>query len=127
TLGGVVARILLVDDNAVMRAVMRAALDRAGHQVTMAGDGEQALKAVTDGGVFDLIVTDIQMPKMGGVDFINALRKTLPDVKILVVSGRVEGFDLKDMTSSKNLGVTGYLEKPFTADKLASKVAELLG
>lgn len=120
------ARILLVDDNTMMRTVMRAALDRAGHAVTQAADGERALQALADG-PFDLIITDIQMPGMGGVDLVNAIRASSPAAKILVISGWMEGSDLKDMTSAKTQGVQGSLEKPFTADKLVTKVAEILG
>jgi CheY-like chemotaxis protein len=120
------AQVLVVDDNPVMRTVMRVALERAGHRVAMAEDGERALKAAADG-KFDLIITDIQMPRMGGVDLVHALKKTLPEVKVLVISGRVEGPELQGMTSTKTLGATGSLEKPFTADRLVTKVAELLG
>ncbi len=120
------ARILLVDDNTMMRTVMRAALERAGHAVTQAADGERALLALA-AGPFDLIVTDINMPGMGGVDLVNAVRGSSPDTKILVISGFLDGSDLKDMTSAKTQGVQGSLEKPFTADKLVNKVAEILG
>lgn len=120
------ARILLVDDNTMMRTVMRAALERAGHAVTQAADGERALQALAAGG-FDLIVTDIQMPGMGGLDFVKTVRAKTPSAKILVISGFLEGSELKDMTSAKTQGVDGSLEKPFTADKLVTKVAEILG
>jgi two-component system chemotaxis response regulator CheY len=120
------AQVLVVDDNAVMRTVMRVALERAGHTVTMAEDGVKALQA-TGSGQFDLVITDIQMPKMDGVDLVQALKKTAPQVKVLVISGRLEGTELQDMTSKKTLGASGSLEKPFTADRLVSKVAEVLG
>jgi len=119
------AQVLVVDDNAVMRTVMRVALEKAGHKVSMAEDGERALKAAADGS-FDLVITDIQMPKMDGVDLVQQLRKARPQAKVLVISGRVEGAELQGMTSSKTLGASGSLEKPFTADRLVSKVAELL-
>jgi len=121
-----VARILVVDDNAMMRTVMRAALERAGHAVTQAADGERALLALA-AGPFDLIVTDINMPGMGGVDLVNAIRGSSPDAKILVISGFLDPSELKGMTSAKTLGVQGSLEKPFTADRLVTKVAEILG
>ena len=122
-----VARILVVDDNAMMRTVMRVPLERAGHEVTVAGDGESALKAVAGAAAFDLIITDIHMPRMGGVDLVHALRKSQSSAKVLVISGHVEGPELQSMTSTKTLGADGALEKPFTADRLVTKVAELLG
>jgi len=118
------AQVLVVDDNAVMRTVMRSALEKAGHKVTMAEDGERALKAASDSG-FDLIITDVQMPKMSGADLVQELKKTRPLAKVLLVSGRIEGSELQ--ASTKALGATGSLEKPFTADRLVSKVAEILG
>ena len=120
------ARILVVDDNTMMRTVMRAALERAGHEVTQAQDGERALQAVA-AAAFDLIVTDIQMPGMGGLDLVNRVRASSPAAKILVISGFLEGSELKDMTSAATQGVQGSLEKPFTADRLVTKVTEILG
>lgn len=115
-------RILVVDDNAMMRTVMRAALDRAGHKVTLADSGEKALKAVEGGEAFDLVVTDIHMPKMSGADLTRALRKTLPDLNVLLISGDADAINPKEFGQA-----VFSLEKPFTADKLASKVAEILG
>lgn len=119
-------RILVVDDNAMMRTVMRSALERAGHRVVLADNGEKALKAAA-GEPFDLMVTDVQMPRMGGVDLVRALRKSLPDLKVLIISGAVDEGQMHGYASDKSLGISATLEKPFTADKLASKVAEILG
>ncbi len=122
-----VPRILVVDDNAMMRTVMRSTLERAGHQVILADNGEKALKAAAEGGPFDLVVTDVQMPRMGGVDFVRALRKSRPDLKVLMISGAVDEGQMHGYATDKSLGISATLEKPFTADKLASKVAEILG
>lgn len=120
------AQILVVDDNAMMRTVMRAALERAGHNIVLAEGGDKALKAAAQSH-FDLVITDIQMPGMTGVELVQALRKAIPDLKVLVISGQMEPVELHGMTSGKSLGVTASLDKPFTADKLVSKVAEILG
>jgi len=117
-----VPRILVVDDNAMMRTVMRAALDRAGHKVTLAESGEKALKVVESGETFDLVVTDIHMPKMSGGDLTRTLRKALPALKVLLISGDADAINPKEFGDA-----VFALEKPFTADKLASKVAEILG
>lgn len=115
-------KILVVDDNAMMRTVMRAALERAGHKVTLAESGEKALKAVESGEAFDLVVTDIHMPKMSGADLARALQKALPEIRMLLISGDA------DAINPKEFGTAVYsLEKPFTADRLASKVADILG
>ncbi|MSP50063.1 MAG: response regulator [Alphaproteobacteria bacterium] len=122
-----VAQVLVVDDNVVIRSVVRKALEESGHAVTLAENGERALQAGAAGSGFDLIITDIEMPRMGGVDLVTAIRKSRPDAKILVMSGRFVGADLKGMMSAKTFGVQGSLEKPFTAGKLVAKVAEILG
>lgn len=115
-------KILVVDDNAMMRTVMRAALDRAGHKVTLAESGEKALAILGGGESFDLLVTDIHMPKMSGGDLIRALRKTLPNLAVLLISGDVDAINPREFD-----GDVYAMEKPFTADKLASKVAEIIG
>jgi CheY-like chemotaxis protein len=120
-----VARILVVDDNAMMRSVLRMSLQRAGHEVALAEDGLQAMKAI-DGQSFDLIITDVQMPKMDGLDLVPALRKSLPDIKILVISGRVDGRGYEALAAPTKLGADGALEKPFTSERLIAKLAELL-
>lgn len=119
------ARLLVVDDNPMMRTVMRAALERAGHEVVLAENGVRALEI--GGGPFDLVVTDIEMPHMDGIDLVETIRERSPTAKILVISGRVSGPTLKGMTSEKSLAATAALEKPFTADRLVSKVDEILG
>lgn len=116
----------MVDDNAMMRTVMRSTLERAGHQVVLADNGEKALKAAA-GEPFDLMVTDVQMPRMGGIDLVRALRKSLPDLKVLIISGAVDEGQMHGYASDRSLSISATLEKPFTADKLASKVAEILG
>jgi CheY-like chemotaxis protein len=121
-----VARILVVDDNAMMRSVLRMSLQRAGHEVVLAEDGVQAMKTVGGDQAFDLIITDVQMPKMDGADLVPALRKSLPDVKILVISGRVDGRGYEALSAPTKLGADGALEKPFTSERLIAKLAELL-
>jgi CheY-like chemotaxis protein len=85
------ARILVVDDEPDARFLLRYAFERAGHEVTEAGDGVAALKAVQECRPA-LVVTDMMMPMMGGVELIKRLRAT-PDtaqIPILSVSGNLE-------------------------------------
>jgi CheY-like chemotaxis protein len=118
-------RILIVDDNAVMRSVMRTALMRAGYEVALAEDGARALAKVGADEPYDLIITDLKMPELDGPGFIHALRSTSCPSPILVISGRFRAQDLVRI-ASEDLGVQGSLEKPFTAERLVSKVAEII-
>ena len=122
-----VAQILVVDDNPMIRTVIRSALEDAGHDVTTAASGERALQAVAGDSAFDMILTDVVMPEMSGADLVRALRTSSPSTKILVMSGRIDGYALRAMTSPKALGAHGSIEKPFTSDRLVSKVAQVLG
>jgi two-component system chemotaxis response regulator CheY len=119
------ASILIVDDNAMMRSVMRVALARAGYDVTLAEDGAKALAKLSDGKRFDLIITDLEMPILDGAGLVGALRRASCSSPVLLISGRVGGGELARLASS-DLAVQGSLEKPFTGAKLISKVAELL-
>jgi two-component system cell cycle sensor histidine kinase/response regulator CckA len=121
------ARILVVDDNAMIRTVLRTTLEEAGHAVAVAEGGEHALRTIAGDNTFDLIITDIAMPHMGGADLIEALHEASPTTKTLVISGRIDGRELRGMTSMKTLRATGALEKPFTGERLIAKVAEILG
>jgi two-component system chemotaxis response regulator CheY len=117
--------ILIVDDNAMMRSVMRVALARAGYEVTLAEDGAKALGKLGKGTHFDLIITDLEMPILDGAGLVGALRRASCSSPVLVISGRVRGSELSRIASS-DLAVQGSLEKPFTAERLVSKVAELI-
>jgi CheY-like chemotaxis protein len=121
------ARILVVDDNAMMRSVMRIALQRAGHDVTIAEDGTRALAAFGTGGSFDLIITDMEMPRLDGRGLVEALRRATCASPVLVISGRYGESELARMAAGESPSVQGSLEKPFTAERLISKVSEMLG
>ncbi len=118
------ARILLVEDNTMMRTVLRAAIERAGHQAVIAEDGQRGLDVATAED-FDLVVTDVEMPRMDGVEFVRRLKQAKPATKVLVISGRIEGPALQ--VTVRSLGAEGALDKPFTADKLVARIAEILG
>src|SRR5205807_5444381 len=81
------ASVLLVDDEpAVLRAFKRA-LERADHQVATALDGQSALELVRSGGRFDVIVSDLNMPRLSGTEFLRAIREHDLDVPVVLASG----------------------------------------
>ena len=83
------ARILVVDDDKVMRLLLRAMLERQGHSVVEAENGDEGLSYYRAAPT-DLVITDIQMPVMDGLQMIKALRGDFPTAKIIAISGGKE-------------------------------------
>jgi EAL domain-containing protein (putative c-di-GMP-specific phosphodiesterase class I)/ActR/RegA family two-component response regulator len=102
-------RVLLVDDEEpLVRAISRA-LVKNGYDVTTAPDGVQATKRL-DEGVFDLVMSDIAMPGMGGIELLRAVRQRDLDVPVILMTGSPT---VDTATQAIQLGVLGYLVKPF--------------
>jgi DNA-binding response OmpR family regulator len=117
-----VTRILVADDEAGVRAFLRDALEQGGHEVTEAADGKQALQQARAEPV-DLVITDLVMPKQEGIETIRALRKEMPGIGIIAITGKFEGPYLKMV---QMLGADAVLTKPVSAEILLAKVAEVL-
>lgn len=118
------SKILAVDDSKSMRQMVAMSLKSAGHDVTEAEDGVQALTAAKQA-QFDIVVTDINMPNMNGIELIHALR-ALPNYKftpILCLTTESSG-DMK--TKGKEAGATGWIVKPFSPEKLLSVINRVL-
>ncbi|MBT5049126.1 MAG: response regulator [Rhodospirillaceae bacterium] len=81
------ARILIVDDDNLVRDALRLMLNREGHNVIEAQDGKEAIGSLRQHGRFDLVVTDLIMPDMEGIETISSIRKMASDVPILAISG----------------------------------------
>ena len=108
--------ILTVDDSASMRALLMNSLTQQGHRVIQAEDGRDALELLArSDDQFDIIVTDINMPRMDGYELIKSLRETeqYRDLPIIVLS--TENSEPKDARAA---GATGWVVKPFNADQL---------
>ena len=118
------ANILIVDDSASMRNMVSTTLQSQGHQVTEAADGKEAL-GKAQGGSFDVVITDLNMPVMDGIELVKNLR-TLPKYKytpLLLLTTESSG-DKK--MAGKQAGATGWLVKPFNPDKLLATVSKVL-
>jgi two-component system, chemotaxis family, chemotaxis protein CheY len=115
---------LVVDDSATMRRIVVNALKSIGYEnVVEAGDGSDAL-ARCDATV-ELVITDWNMPVMGGLDFVKALRSTPQHAKtpILMVTTRSVK---EDIMQAVEAGVSGYILKPFTPQVLKEKIDQIL-
>lgn len=115
------ARVLIVDDDESDRVVLRTILQRAGHHVIEAGDGDEALEAYGGEGI-EVVVTDLQMRNVHGLELITLLRDFTPRPGIIAVSGT--GEDQLDM--AQMLGATKTLRKPINPEELLAAV-DLVG
>ncbi len=115
-------RILLVEDEDMVRAVAERALTRQGYDVQTASDGDEGFDIVRDGGEFDLVVTDVVMPAMDGPAMAREIRKLKPRLPILFMSGYAEEQLRKDI----NIEAMHFIPKPFSVQQIADKVAQVL-
>ena len=120
-----VKKIMVVDDSATIRMSLKNTLTNAGLEVVQASDGEEALKMLQDGTKPDLIITDINMPKMGGLELIKNVRKLpgLRFVPILVLT--TESTQEKRDEARKN-GATGWIVKPVKGTELLGIIKKVL-
>jgi len=118
------ARILVIDDEAEVRRAVASFLRGLGHEVLSAANGREAIATLATGPV-DLLVTDINMPEMDGIEIVSSLREAASQVPIIAMSGG--GLFDKGMLldSAQALGADRALEKPFDLEELRRAVDEL--
>lgn len=119
------ARILVIDDEDLVRASMRVTLEGAGHEVTEARDGEEGIERQTEK-PFDLVFTNIHMPTKEGLETIMQLVKAYQDLKIVATSGGGQYEPINYLKVAKELGACGSLAKPFSNAELLQCVEEYL-
>ncbi|MEY4194098.1 MAG: hypothetical protein RLZZ226_466 [Pseudomonadota bacterium] len=115
--------IFLLDDSQVMLSSLRQILELSGFKVETAGNGQQGLDRIKTGFKPDLIITDINMPEMNGLDFIRQVRSTLRFTPILVFS--TENQTAK-RDEARRLGATGWLTKPVAGTDLLKVIRQIL-
>jgi CheY-like chemotaxis protein len=116
-----VARVLIVDDEEADRVVLRTILERSEHQVLEAEDGDQALEEYGEGDI-DVVITDLQMRNVHGLELITILRDFEPRPGIIAISGTGE----VQLDMAQALGAVKALTKPVMPDQLLSAVDEVL-
>lgn len=119
------ATVLVVEDEEQVRDMIRQTLERAGHEVLEAADGEEGLN-VFDHTKIDLVVTDILMPKKGGLATILELRQKNPEVKIIAMSGGGRSGKLNFLSTAKTFPGVRTFRKPFRKTEFLAAVDELL-
>ncbi len=115
------SRVLVVDDEAGMRKVVRDSLEREGHEVTTCVDGREALERLGEG-EYDLIVTDLSMPRADGLEMVRQVRRGSP-VPILVLTVRQEE---REKVRLLDAGADDYVTKPFGTAELLARARALL-
>ncbi len=115
-------KVLLVEDEDMVRAVAERALTRAGYEITACANGEEGLAAIEEGGEFDIVVSDVVMPGMDGPAMVRAIRARIPGMPVLFMSGYAEeqlrrDIDISDMH---------FIAKPFSVASIGDKVGAVL-
>lgn len=118
------ARILLADDDAATRELVKRALEADGHSVHVTQDGAEALDCVEGAGAqkFDVLVTDVEMPLLDGVAL--AARALKQQLRVLLMSGFAEQLERAKSLEGAHVAV---LSKPFTLEDVRARVRKLLG
>jgi two-component system response regulator PilR (NtrC family) len=109
-----VEKILVVDDERSLREVLSIMLKRAGYAVTEAADGEEAISHVNSE-IFDLVITDLRMPKADGMAVLKAVKSSSPETVVLVITAFATADSAVD---AMKLGAYDYLTKPFQVDEV---------
>lgn len=115
--GGRVTRVLVVDDEAVIRGMMERLLAGKGYAVTAARDAEEAVTLAEQGAAFDVLVTDIVMPGMDGITLAKRLCEQFPSLRVVLVSGHADEASLCDVDPQ-----WAFVRKPFDAKGLLEAV-----
>jgi len=118
-------KILVIDDEAAVRALLSKILERDGFSVITASDGKEGMKKFKIEPV-DLVITDLIMPEKEGVELIMELKKGFPDVPIIAISGGGRNSAESYLNIAKLLGADAVLEKPIHKEKLLETVKKVL-
>ncbi|MBI1819329.1 MAG: sigma-54-dependent Fis family transcriptional regulator, partial [Nitrospirae bacterium] len=116
------AKILVVDDEKSMRGFLEIVLSKEGYQVTTASDGEEALRLI-ENDIFDLVITDIKMPKSGGLEVLKGVKETSPDTIVVMITAFATA---ETAIEAMKQGAYNYLTKPFKIDEVKVIISNAL-
>jgi CheY-like chemotaxis protein len=118
--------VLLVDDEPVIRQTLRKMLQRAGHEVVEGANGLEGLRHL-EALAIELVLTDIIMPVMNGIEFIQQARMLRPSLAMIAMSGGGRTDNTDHLQAARAHGASATLHKPFRADDLYQAIARSLG
>jgi two-component system response regulator PilR (NtrC family) len=116
-------QILIVDDNPHMSSLLSDILDFFDYRAVGARDGEEALKTLTEKS-FDMVITDLKMPKMGGMDLLRTLKSKFPRLPVVVITGFGTDSSRSDAFAAH---ADGFLAKPFKVEEIKELLKRHLG
>jgi len=119
------ARMLLIDDDAQTRDMLRQMLERAGYDIEEARDGRAGLQGYQTGSI-DVVILDLLIPEQHGFALIKALREGDPAVKIIAISGCGQTGTLDFLRVAEHLGAQRTLQKPFPRHELLAALQDLI-
>ena len=115
-------KILVVDDEDIVRTSCSRALVPEGYEVTPAKNGLEGLKLISEN-KFDLVLTDLKMPDMDGIEVLRRIKEGWPEIEVIIITGYQT---VDTAVKSIKLGAFDYIEKPFTPDALVAAVSKAL-
>ncbi|MDB5301308.1 MAG: NtrC family two-component system response regulator [Phycisphaerales bacterium] len=117
------ARILVADDQEMMRDSLAATLVREGHEVVAAGDGAAAVARLSGPGRFDLLITDLKMPKLTGIELLAEAKRLRPEMPVVLMTAFAT---VATAVEAMKLGAYDYIQKPFDGDEIKHLVDRTL-
>jgi DNA-binding NtrC family response regulator len=119
------ARILIIDDDESITSLLRMVLSRQGYEVVTAANGREGVKLFNSTPA-DLVISDILMPEMDGLEALKQLRQLSPNLKLIAVSGGGGRLKMDVLRVAELLGAAATFEKPYKIDALLASVRQLL-
>jgi DNA-binding NtrC family response regulator len=116
-------KILVIDDEDIVRTSCSRTLSPLGYEVRLTQSSLDGLRMI-DEEKFDLVLTDIKMPDMDGIEVLKQVRDKFPEMKVIIMTGYQS---IENALKSVQLGAFDYIEKPFSPDALISSVSKALG
>jgi DNA-binding response OmpR family regulator len=118
------ANVLIADDDALMRAAYKSALERVGYTVHVAQDGEEASRLVEQADI-DLVIMDILMPRKEGLETLIEMKDRRPGLTIIAISAGGSRGEVDFLSLARKFGADGTLRKPFSPKALLGLMTEL--
>ena len=120
------ARIMVIDDEPLICEMLQVVLSRAGHDVLTASNGIEALHLIGEDGAVELVIADIVMPEMDGLETIVQLRKRHPGLKVIAISGGSRIGNADFLAMAERLGASETFYKPLDNDELLVAIGRCL-